>query len=808
MIPQMAMLTRLARINWLLAAILAVGLVLRLWGINYGLPYTYGPDEPTYVTITLQMLKTGDMNPHWWYYPSLMFYLNAAAYVLYFLFGRILGLISLASPADLPFPEIVTMGVGRLAIPAEFLIARGMVALFSAGAIVLVYLIGRRLHPNRWVAVLAALFFAVSPTVIGLSHRFAPDILAMSFSLVSFLFIMQIVDEPRVRNYVLAGVGAGLAIASKYNAGLVLVALFAAHLAQFGIAGWRRKEIYLALVTTGLVFVIGTPFAVLDFPNFWDGVRWQAFSYTVEGHAGQEGGALIWYMGYLWGTEGIVVLGAAISAALLLIRRVKKGLVLASYPLVYFVFVSTLLIRNDRTIMLIVPFLNLLAALFVVEAYEWLVRMSLRRAVVVALFAAVVVWVVVPSLQSAVAGDLGLAQTDGREAARVWIDRNLPAGSRVAVESYSPYVDTKRFTVDGEYFMIDHPPEWYEQNGFEYLVFSYNAFGRFYADPTLYADSIARYNDFFSRFHELVQFSENGYEIRIYQTNVTGLPSQRIAAHLGVYAPMLEMVGYNRDTKPQVGEIDLTLYWRAMETHREPLRLTAHLLDRNNQEVAESSGALFDALSTDGRWPEEITRVPWKIAGTAATAPGLYRVELDVDADGIGRIPVLSNENKPISDKLFLGPIKVTPAPPSAEELQRAQPSGAQFANLFALQGYRLDETARAGESPGMTLYWKSIAKTDKDYTVFVHLIDSSGRVRAQVDAQPRGGTYPTSIWDAGEVIRDDYTLPLPRDLAPGEYTIEVGAYEYPSLTRLTVSDADGNRLGDHLILDSTVNVQ
>jgi hypothetical protein len=107
-----------------------------------------------------------------------------------------------------------------------------------------------------------------------------------------------------------------------------------------------------------------------------------------------------------------------------------------------------------------------------------------------------------------------------------------------------------------------------------------------------------------------------------------------------------------------------------------------------------------------------------------------------------------------------------------------------------------------------VTLYWKSIAKTDKDYTVFVHLIDSSGRVRAQVDAQPRGGTYPTSIWDAGEVIRDDYTLPLPRDLAPGEYTIEVGAYEYPSLTRLTVSDADGNRLGDHLILDSTVNVQ
>jgi hypothetical protein len=128
----MTLFTRLAKINWLLVAILTAGLVVRLWGVDYGLPYTYGPDEPTYVTITLQILKTGDLNPHWWYYPSLMFYLNAGAFLLYFLFGRIFGFVPFASPADFPFPEIVTMGVGRLAMPAEFLIARGMTALFSA----------------------------------------------------------------------------------------------------------------------------------------------------------------------------------------------------------------------------------------------------------------------------------------------------------------------------------------------------------------------------------------------------------------------------------------------------------------------------------------------------------------------------------------------------------------------------------------------------------------------------------------------------------------------------------------------------
>jgi hypothetical protein len=126
---------------------------------------------------------------------------------------------------------------------------------------------------------------------------------------------------------------------------------------------------------------------------------------------------------------------------------------------------------------------------------------------------------------------------------------------------------------------------------------------------------------------------------------------------------------------------------------------------------------------------------------------------------------------------------------------------------MFALQAYQLGESARAGEALSATLYWKSTAKANRDYTVFVHLVDSNGEVRAQVDAQPRGGAYPTSIWDAGELIRDDYALALPRDLAPGTYGIEIGVYEYPSLARLAVSDASGKALGDHLIL-ANVTVQ
>ena len=100
-----------------------------------------------------------------------------------------------------------------------------------------------------------------------------------------------------------------------------------------------------------------------------------------------------------------------------------------------------------------------------------------------------------------------------------------------------------------------------------------------------------------------------------------------------------------------------------------------------------------------------------------------------------------------------------------------------------------------------MSLYWQSAARVEKDYTVFIHLLDANGNVRAQIDAMPGEGRYPTSVWDVDEIVRDNYALRLPNDLAPGNYKIQVGLYEQPSLSRLPVVGADGTELGDHLIL-------
>jgi hypothetical protein len=175
-----------------------------------------------------------------------------------------------------------------------------------------------------------------------------------------------------------------------------------------------------------------------------------------------------------------------------------------------------------------------------------------------------------------------------------------------------------------------------------------------------------------------------------------------------------------------------------------------------------------------------------------------------VDAPGVGRIPVLNRFREPIAEKLFSVPFKIAPLPPPQAELNALRRVEARLGDAFALVGYTL---ARAGDMLNITLYWRSVAKSDVDYTVFVHLLDAEGNVRAQRDVAPRGGAYPTLIWDVGEIVRDDYALTLPRDLTSGEYRLVIGMYEYPGLTRLNATDTAGNWLGDHFVLDEIIRI-
>ncbi len=111
-------------------------------------------------------------------------------------------------------------------------------------------------------------------------------------------------------------------------------------------------------------------------------------------------------------------------------------------------------------------------------------------------------------------------------------------------------------------------------------------------------------------------------------------------------------------------------------------------------------------------------------------------------------------------------------------------PLAADFASRFKLLGYRLLDTSTSATEP-LTLFlaWRVETQSDRDFSFFVHLVDSTGRVIGQSDR-----ALPTTRYKPGDVIVERFFIaPLP-DVPPGEYALVAGIYstEAGSIVPLT----------------------
>ncbi|MBI2911250.1 MAG: glycosyltransferase family 39 protein [Chloroflexi bacterium] len=127
--------------------------------------------------------------------------------------------------------------------------------------------------------------------------------------------------------------------------------------------------------------------------------------------------------------------------------------------------------------------------------------------------------------------------------------------------------------------------------------------------------------------------------------------------------------------------------------------------------------------------------------------------------------------------------------PPLGVPRAPAQPVVASFAGGLDLLGYdppgRLDPPQADRPILAVTLYWQAQSPPSEELWSFVHLVDASGRPRAQVDKRVGGDRFPPSRWLNDEPVSDVSRLPLPPDLAPGAYRLVAGLTRGPNGPRL-----------------------
>ncbi len=505
-----------------LALVLASALLLRLWGLGYDLPYIYHPDEPDKIAMAQRMFQSGDLNPHYFRKPTLVWYLNAAAYVPYYLVQRARG--EWASPADLKPPEVLAMGVAKTEQPGTVLLGRSLTVLAGCLVVALTYRLAVQAGATFFWPLLAAILVAVSPTAVRHSRYITVDMFLTAAALAGALLALQLFDRGRQRDYLLAGLAIGVAAACKYPGAVFGIGLVAAHFLRPHGGGWRDRRLAIALLAAPLMFVVCTPYAVLDHSAFLFEARHESRHYTSVGHAGMEGDAPHWYASYALREEGLVTVAGVLAIGVAVWRRDRRQLALATAPVVYLTIISLLAVRNDRTLLPAIPFLVVLAAGLGSDLWQRIgtrLRPMLetqggagRTTAAVLLLGAVAIG---PPLARTLGEARRLRAPDSRAVAAAWIDQHLPAGSTVAIEPYAPYVDPRRFQVRATRSLAAVDDDWFRQNNVDFVVASEGMYGRFLLEPSRYPEQASRYQQLFRQWLLWRTFRQGEFEIRLYQ---------------------------------------------------------------------------------------------------------------------------------------------------------------------------------------------------------------------------------------------------------------------------------------------------
>lgn len=355
--------------------IVLLGLLLRLYGLNWDQGNSFHPDERQimfHVTVLAwpkslaQFLDpvNSPLNPHFFAYGSFPFYLLASLGNLLVHFSPALG----------TFTNLTLVG-------------RVLSALFDSGTILLTALLAHKLtndtEPGRrhaWnVALLGAALVACTPLQLQLSHFYAVDTILLFFVMLTIYACANLIDtEKPIRWALLAGLGYGLALATKFSAAPLAVPLLVAVMLR-----WRRQDFFTSLTSlliagffTIIIFLITQPYALLDISNFIQQISDQGslargmldlpyvrqFAGTTP-YLYEAQNMFFWGMGVLLGLAACIGVGWACFQ----MWRQKEGtfngwLVVFSWILTYGLITGSFYVKFMRYMLPLYPFLSLLAA--------------------------------------------------------------------------------------------------------------------------------------------------------------------------------------------------------------------------------------------------------------------------------------------------------------------------------------------------------------------------------------------------------------------------------------------------------------
>ncbi len=459
-----------------IGCITTIGLLLRFLGINFGLPLQFDhPDEYALVEHAAAMMRTGNLNPGWFHYPTGQIYVNLIAQIGYVFYAASKGALS---------------GLPSTTLWQFYLVGRVLSALMGVAIIPMVYWIALRVVSRR-AAAIAALLMATQYLAVVHSHYATTDMPSVFWCSLALCLAVGGHKAGKSGLLALCGLAIGIASGTKYQAGIIpLTYVFWAVLSD-SFKDRRVESLSRILIGVAVGFFVSTPYALLDLPKFVDGVAFDLYHYAI-GHPGYTTSNPLWFLASFLESADAVSTIFAIFGFVILLRRKSayaRGVAIAAF--VFFALLSRSSVAFERNALPVVPLLMVAASAGIDAIAAWLsknkpVFRRLRQSVVVALVAS--------AIGLPVFADLWLFGTgikqDPRVIATSWIADNTASITTLLKEHYTVTLQRPGLAEIDVINAADTPHAWYEAQPNALVIVGNGVWRQFLTEPQRYLAEI------------------------------------------------------------------------------------------------------------------------------------------------------------------------------------------------------------------------------------------------------------------------------------------------------------------------------
>lgn len=435
-----------------LLAIVLTGFVLRVWGVSFGLPFTYHMDEGFEVNRALQLANGS--------FDFSRIAKGGYFYVLFIEYGFLFVLMKVSGFVDTT-RDFALWFVNDPSI--FYLVGRVTTAVIGTLCLVLTYRLGEK-YQSRGVGLLAALMLCVNILHAQHSHYITVDIPLTCLCLAAMLCIFNVADGKAVRNYFWAALFIALAATTKLPGILLMLPFFFAHLVRQHrngghiLASIFSRQWWRSILVFVIVYLITTPGIVVNFKPLLSimlgiyGLRGDDADATADDGGAETGGdsdevtdfdPFSFYTDAVFDSMGLAAFVLGLVGMFYGVYRDRvKGGIIASFVIIFFAALA-LSARADlaytRYVLPFVPMFLLLAAGLLFDAATLVTRhLKVAAPLTLAGFASLIV--VVPGIAGIKQVNERFGTVDSRTLAKQWFEVNVPEESKVLIEGFTAQV--------------------------------------------------------------------------------------------------------------------------------------------------------------------------------------------------------------------------------------------------------------------------------------------------------------------------------------------------------------------------------